>query len=170
MAPLLKKAHALESWQIAGTSLLILLVFSLQAVASFACPSRGSRILAPLRVFCAPTLWPFVDYPMYSRAHYEGDKYTHRRVIGIYSDSSESTLHWTDFDVPFYLFTRIFLRAVDAGDLETIQVFVDRFHRTGRKSMIGLRLEAHPFVFASNELHPRSTRIVKEIRFDGGSE
>lgn len=54
---------------------LIILSLALQALATtrLLCPPRSIAALQPLRVACAPCLWPFTDYPMYSEPHYPGD-------------------------------------------------------------------------------------------------
>jgi hypothetical protein len=54
---------------------LILLTLALQTVAAtrLLCPPRSIAALQPLRVACAPCLWPFTDYPMFSEPHYPGE-------------------------------------------------------------------------------------------------
>jgi hypothetical protein len=63
---------------------LIVLVIGLQAIAGFKllCPPKALGFLAPLRIACPPTLWPFTDYPMYSRAWAAGSSLPRFRVVG----------------------------------------------------------------------------------------
>jgi hypothetical protein len=56
-------------------TILIVISVSLQvmATARLLCPPRSIPSLAWIRVGCAPRLWPFIDYPMFSDPHAHGD-------------------------------------------------------------------------------------------------
>jgi hypothetical protein len=54
---------------------LIVISLALQGLATsrLLCAPSSIDWLAPLRVVCAPALWPFTDYPMFSEPHRRGD-------------------------------------------------------------------------------------------------
>lgn len=52
----------------------------------------------------APYLYPFLDYPMYSRVHQEGEAITQYRVYAVLADSSEALVRPSDLGLSFWLY------------------------------------------------------------------
>lgn len=59
--------------RVVATGLIVASVgLQLLATTRMLCPPRAIPSLARLRIACAPRLWPFVDYPMFSAPHRRG--------------------------------------------------------------------------------------------------
>jgi hypothetical protein len=72
-------------------SVVILLVLGLQTIRAFelSCVRQALPFLPAFQLVCGAGLYPFVSYPMYSRAHYEGETINKYVIVGEFADGSE---------------------------------------------------------------------------------
>ncbi len=59
------------------------------------CPPKGLVPRSWPRIVCPPSLWPFVDYPMFSAPHPKGDTlaWVDARVVSASGDVTSSSAH-----------------------------------------------------------------------------
>jgi hypothetical protein len=149
-----------------AASVVILLCLALQSVAGFRmlCLPRELFPSLPSPRFCAPKLWPFLDYAMYSRPHYAGDSIVTFFLVGVFEDSSEISILPADLNLgPFdYLYTLV--PQLEGGTVETARRYAEVYQRTRGRKLIGLRLESHAMVLSRDGVTRGSSRIVREFR------
>lgn len=148
-------------------SIGILACLGLQAIAGLRilCPPRSLfPSLSWLRV-CAPTLWPFLDYAMYSAPHYAGDAIDQFRVVGRLEDSSEVVIRPEDLHLGPFEFLYALVWRLREGTSETARQYADAYQRTRGRRLVEIRLESHPLVLARDGVRPGPVRIVREFRF-----
>ena len=68
------------------------LAAQLFVISRVSCPPRTLRALQSLRVGCSPCFWPFLDYPMFSDPHYEGETVLRSFVVLTHEDGCEQHL------------------------------------------------------------------------------
>ena len=143
------------------TSLFILTLIVLQAVATF----------GGIHSF----LWPFTNYPMYKRAHFEGES-VHIRylVFGILEDSTEVSILPEDLGLNFWKFEGIkgkgFVRAIRFGDEEGLDIYVQEYEKRGGKKLAGLRVEDQSFILSPKGVKPAPRQILKIVNLKSPRE
>lgn len=145
-------------------SLMVVTVFMLQACVSF-CPWRSSSFFSFFRsLLSPPTLWPFIDYPMYSGAHYEGDAVPRLFVFGTLEDSTEVPIVAADLGLSDWHFRRHFINGLASGNDERIKEFVGLYGNRHTKRLVGLRLENHPVILSRAGLRSGPPEVQKNLR------
>ena len=113
-----------------------------------------------------PRLWPFVDYPMYSKAKYEGNPIHRLRVIGVLDDSTEIQILAEDLGMGHWHFQG-FIRALRRGTPpDEIRWFVDSYHQRTERTLRSLRLENHPLAFSREGVAPAPKVVVATVNVD----
>ena len=117
-------------------SLVIAVALTLQFTATF---DLFPRFLSrPSHVF-----WPFVNYPMYRFAHYEGDVIPRYRVFGRTADDSEVEVTSDDLGLNFRKFQDLVVAALRRGETPSVAKFAEIYRvRVGRR-LVAMRLERH---------------------------
>ena len=107
---------------------------------------------------CAPKLWPFLTYPMYSRAKFDGDTLTDYRVYVLSQDSSSVYISPDELGIGFWRYRSDFVSAIRDNDQEKLGAYVDLISR--------LRDE-RPWAFRLNEVRWRLSRqgFIEEGEF-----
>lgn len=149
------------------TSLIILTFLTLQAVATFRilCPPPALfPSLSPLRILCAPALYPFLDYPLYAPPHYEGDTIDQRLVFGVSEDLTEAPILPEELGLSFFEFEKEFLLALRDGKGDEVNKYVELYQRKHNKKLIGLRLENHPLVLSREGVKPGPKQILENFQ------
>jgi hypothetical protein len=145
----------------------IVACLGLQALAGFRvlCPPRSLVPSLSWLHVCAPRLWPFLDYPMYSAPHRAGDVIDQFRVFGRLDDSSEVPILPADLHLDPFEFMYTFASQLQEATNETAHRYADIYQRTRGRRLVELRLENHPLVLSRDGVRPGPVRIVKEFRF-----
>jgi hypothetical protein len=80
---------------VAGALIAVSLLLQVFATTRVLCPPRSLPALAPLRVACAPRLWPFIDYPMFSEPHARGEElaWVDARIVARDGTCASTTSH-----------------------------------------------------------------------------
>lgn len=156
------KQRQTTTWLISGIILLFLL---LQAGMTFRvfCPPKPLKFLSFLRVGCAPTLWPFVDYPMYSIPHYKGEKISRHFLFGILEDNREVLIQPQDVNLGFWIFEDQFLDPIRRNDQEKIRRAAALYENIKQQNLLGFRMEDRPFVIEREGAIPGKTKTFRMI-------
>lgn len=127
-------------------SLVIVGTISAQAYMALlrmACNSKD------IPVFCDvptdPSLYPFLDYPMYSEAHKEGATVPNYTLVAIFEDGSEKTLTPEDFGLSPYWFNTGLLPAFQAKNALEVSSYLADYTAAGNSPFIAFRFENNLF-------------------------
>jgi hypothetical protein len=91
---------------------IIVTILGLQIVAGFADTGRWG--------------WPFVAYPMYKRAHYEGERFDHDLTVRlVLRDASEHLVTGPDLGLSFWLVEKRVWNPIRNNDQEQLQSFAE---------------------------------------------
>lgn len=145
--------------------IVFFLVFQGLATFRVLCPPENIKSLSFLRVGCPPTLWPFIDYPMYFVPHYEGEKIPQLKVVGTLVDGTNVEIQAEDLHLTFWLY-QDFLQAVDQGDPEVLHNYVELYQNYHGVELASLRLENNPIVISRDGMKSGTPGVVREIDLD----
>lgn len=135
-------------------SLVVVVVLGTQAVAALG--------LTPGPVEKSPFLWPFLDYPMYSTAHYEGEGIPRYRVVGTTADGREMEIDRETLGTDFWIFRNAFLFSFRyPGMRDELPPGVELFETRHGVRLIAVRLENRPLVLT------RDGAVNGELRIEG---
>ena len=122
-----------------------------------------SVVLFPLWQGISRT-WPFLDYPMFAPAHYEGERMPQLVVIGkridtqaAYEDEIEITSR--DLGLGDWAFS-MFIRALLSDDQAAIREFVDTYEKKNSKQLAWLRVDDRGPLFEDGGLHAAEPSVV----------
>jgi hypothetical protein len=160
-------SRVIKKFAFPSISLAVLAILLLQTVASFRilCPPESIRTLAPLRLLCAPSLWPFLDYPMYAEAHYAAERIHRPVILGLLAGSVEVRIVPEDLGLHYWLF-QDFISALRHEDGEQLKKYVDLYESKYDLKLTGLRLENHPLALFREGLRPAPLQVIKIIDLD----
>jgi hypothetical protein len=142
-------------------STIIAVVLALQVVATF---DLFPRLLSrPSRTF-----WPFLDYPMYRRAHYEGDLIERYLVLGRRADGAEVEVTPGDLGLNFWKFRYEVVGALRNGDRPRAAAFADMYRARHGTRLVALRLERHGDTLTRDGLRPAPPEQIAALSFGEG--
>jgi hypothetical protein len=133
-------------------SLVIAVVLSLQLAATF---DLFPRFLSR----STHLFWPFMNYPMYRAAHYEGSVIERYRVFGRAADGSEIEVTPDDLGLNFRKFQDIVVAALRSGDMPSVAAFAEIYRVRMGTRLVAMRLERHGHMLTLDGLQP--TRPVR---------
>lgn len=109
-------------------SVVIVTVLSLQALVGFS--------------YTGVQTWPFMAYPMYRGAHYDGERLRYDfTVYAELDDSSEVVITPEDLGLSWWAFRENVVHALYRNDRAVVQGLIDAHcERTGQR-IVGLRME-----------------------------
>lgn len=123
-------------------SVVIITTLSAQAYTAFLRMACNS-VFIPL--FCSlptdPSLYPFLDYPMYSAIKKEGVTVPLYRLVAIFDDGTEKQLHPEDFGLSLYWFNTRLLPAFQAEQALKIKSYVLAYEKAGNRPFVAIRFE-----------------------------
>lgn len=133
-------------------SLVIAGMLTLQLTASFdLLPRLLSR---PSHIF-----WPFMNYPMYRWAHYEGAVIERYRVFGRTAAGLDIELTPSDFGLNFRKFQDIVIAALRRGDTAGVAPYAEIYRLRSGRRLAAIRVERHGSVLTRDGL--QSARPVQ---------
>jgi hypothetical protein len=91
-----------------------------------------------------PSLYPFLNYPMYRSAKPEGVIVPKFAVIATYPNGTEKQLTAEDFALSDYWFTRGIIYSLDKKDDAKTQEFIRDYEQSGKPPFTSLRLDVTP--------------------------
>jgi len=140
-----------------AASIVIAVTLVLQGLASFT--------LTPGPIEDPPFMWPFLDYPMYSRPWYAGDPIERRVVIGILGDSSEVLIEPEDMGVTFWQFNNFLNPAIVRGNPAQADPYRSVYEARSGQRLLGFRLEDHPLIITHDGLVDGSPTVLGTLSF-----
>lgn len=120
----------------------------------------------PGPVEAAPFLWPFLDYPMYSGAHFEGDEIDRALVLGVRADSTRLPIEPADLGLGLFPYRRGPVRALRRGNLEAARLYRDIYAERHGVDLIGFELKYRPIVVTRSGYQSAPERIVASLYFE----
>ena len=150
-----------EKFNFAFISFVILSIIILQAAASLGIVSK---------FFYNDRLWPILDYPMYSSAHYQGDSIDQYFLYGLLEDGSELPIPKEDLGLNFWKFLRGPVYAIIQDDVKLLNKYVKLYEDLHNQRLIGLRLENQPLILTKQGINPIPAQIVKTIQLGGAKK
>lgn len=122
-----------------AVSAVILAVLGFQAVATVG--------LTPGPIEKSPFLWPFLDYPMYTQPHYEGDAVPRYSVIGVTDDGREVEITPESLGTDFWIYRNAFLFSFKyRSKRHELESGVQLFERRHGVSLLEVKLDNWPIV------------------------
>jgi hypothetical protein len=118
----------------------------LQVAAGFklTCPPKVLPALEPLRVACAPELWPFLEYNMYNGARQAGEVHHAYDLIAETRDGGEQLLTHEAVGVSYYdLRGRAIKWLLADATAKTTLVLAEFLSQ--HPDIVALRIEAQPY-------------------------
>lgn len=150
-------------------STLIFGVIFLQFSVAFLrfCPEGRSSF--PLRSLCPnlpddPAFYPFLDYPMYAGARYEGVKVNQHFLVGVLKDGKEVPITHKDLRISRYNLIRKIIPEIEEKNLKIIREYVKIYEQNSHKNLVELRLENHPLVITRKGVNPGETEVILDLR------
>jgi len=123
-------------WLVTG---VVLAVLAVQGIAAFG--------LTPGPVEKAPFLWPFLDYPMYSTPHYEGDGIPRYEVSAVTADGREMEITPETLGSDFWIFRNAFLFSFFyPGMRDELEPGVELLEQQHDVTILEVRLENRPLL------------------------
>jgi hypothetical protein len=149
------------------TSLIIATVLTLQASVTFRAWLRSLSLPPSLTsMLSPPTLWPFVDYPMYSRPHYEGEPIAQFRISGTLEDGTEVWIKPGDVGLDAWHFSIHFVRGLGSNDAARVKDLVRLYQARHNRRLVGLRLENHPLILSRDGIRPGPPEVRQNLSFE----
>lgn len=139
-------------------SLFIAACLVIQAVVSFG-KSPGPFEYSPYQ-------WPFIDYPMYSSAYYEGDEVSRLLLIGILPDSTKIEIVGEDLGLSFFPYLRGPIWAVLYNRPSAASLFRDIYAERHGVEVVGFEVLDQPVVITREGYHPGPPKTVASMRFE----
>lgn len=148
-------------------SLFITACLVIQAVVS------SGKSLGPFEH--SPYQWPFIDYPMYSLAHYEGDEVSRLVLIGIRADSTKIAIEPEDLGLTFFPYLRGPVWAVRNSKRSAAILYRDIFADRNGVEVVRFEVLDRPVVITRDGYLPGPPKTVASLSFeksaaDNGSE
>ena len=150
-------------------SLFIILFTGLQAFTSFRVYTYIPLVFPPasqlnLEKVSSPQLWPFLTYPMYRNAHYEGDEIVEYEAYAIFKDSTEVNVLPKDVNIGFWRFRWDFVPAIRKNNRSRIKDYVSLIKERYKRKPVGLRLEVHPWIVQKKGAVEASPEVLAKVR------
>ena len=128
-------------------SFVISVILTLQLAASF---DLFPRFLSRPSHF----LWPVMNYPMYSSAHYEGAVIARYRVFGRTADGSEVQVTADDLGLNFRKFQDLTIAPLRDRDVRRAAAFAEIYRVRMGTRLVAMRLERDGYVLTRDGLQP----------------
>jgi hypothetical protein len=146
-----------------AASLAILSILSLQAFTAI-----FHRVCSrPIPILCSlakdPGLYPFLNYPMYNKAHAEGatvDQYT---LKAIFADGTQKQLSEENFSLSLYQFNTGVLKAIQNDDRPKIQQYIAAYNQANPQPFVTLQLETTPLVITREGVTEGKSKVINSI-------
>jgi len=161
-----KSVSSTTSRYFASTAILLTVLIQTHA----AITRMGCKVIS-VPVICSfpddPRSYPFLNYPMYSQTHYEGDIIYQYPLTVTFEDSSQGELTATDLQITDYEFNRKLLPAIAKQDYSNVGEYIRKYEQQHKKVM-SIRLEESPkFMITKNgleEFYSNERKVVSDMQ------
>lgn len=112
-------------------------------------------------------LWPFVTYPMYREAHYEGDTIDRFLVFVLLEDSTKVQISPKEMGLGYWLFQENVIVPIMRRDKDKIDNFME-IYKTKHPNFkpINLILENHGWKLTKKGYESDDIKIIKNIKLN----
>ncbi|MGL5133891.1 MAG: hypothetical protein ACRC78_15300, partial [Planktothrix sp.] len=137
MLQTLSKKEYRSRLKILISTLIFGVIFLQFSVAFFGiCPEKSSSF--SLKSLCPrlpkdPAFYPFLNYPMYARARYEGIKVRQHLLFGVLEDGTEIPITDQELQISRYLFIEEILPKVVEKDLPFLKEYIKIYEQKYQK-------------------------------------
>lgn len=136
-------------------SAVIVTVLFLQTIAGF------GLLFGPFER--PPYLYPFLDYPMYTRIVYEGEAVHRYALRGIRSDSSMVAVVHEDLGLDFWLFLRGPVQAALDDDPEGLKPYARLYEERQGERLLAFQLIDAPVLIFADSLPEAEPRVLNTV-------
>ena len=142
---------------------IIVGILALQTAVSFCC--HDSHAFVPLaKPICPPSLWPFLDYPMYSDSHHEGDSIMQYHLVGVLEDFTKVQIGPDDLDMGFWRFRKNVVFELLRNQDERVNSVVELYQLKYKKRLREIYLENHPLILRRDGLVPGKPEVLRSFQ------
>lgn len=143
-----------DLWARLLVSFLIALVLLVQTVAGFRIVDGWSAL---------HRLWPFLHYPMYSRAYAESDAVERRVLVGVLADGTDRAIRPGDLGLLSFWFLHGPVAAVQRGDITAVRHYIRRLEARTGQPLVAVRVEVHPLIVDRRGYRPGMVRVEAQL-------
>ena len=112
--------------------------------------------------------WPFIDYPMYAKPHYEGDRVKVSDPLVVrFADGSESEVDAASLGLNFWHLMNL-TRDLKEGDPNAAERLI-RAHPRGAE-IVEARIYEYPIQVTRNGAAPLEEKLLMSIRLGGTAD
>jgi hypothetical protein len=112
---------------------------------------------------CDPQLWPFLDYPLYSAAHYAGEELPQFRLYGVLGNSSTIELTQADFLLDSSFSFQNLILAVLEKKMADVLDYARIYNSTHDTPVVALRLQNQPIILTSDGFVPSGRDVTESF-------
>ena len=115
--------------------------------------------------------WPFVNYPMYSAPHHQGEAINRYVLVGRFDDGTTAVIHPNELGLSFWEWLDGPVRAIrhqafDGSDRKQLEALRQLYQGRYGRRLAGLRLENHALLLERQGAIPQPPRVLNEMTFD----
>lgn len=126
-----------------NTIIVGFLVLQFATCFKLVCPPKVFEALAPLRVACPPTLYPFLDYNMYNAARHAGEVFHDYRLLAEHGDGRTTALSVDEVGTTRWRLRGVAIDPLLDGDLRDAEITLHHWLRD-HPDTVALRLMRTP--------------------------
>lgn len=127
-------------------------------------PAFSSRNLCPA-LPADPTFFPFLDYPMYATARYEGVQIDEKFLYGFLESGTKVPITDEELEISRYQFLNKVIPRVQEKNDKAIEYYVGIYEKKYHKKLVKLQVENHPRVITRNGIKPGEKQVIFELSF-----
>jgi hypothetical protein len=110
-----------------------------------------------------PSLYPFLNYPMYRSAKPEGVTVPKFALIATYANGTEKQLTAKDFDLSDYWFNKGIIFSLSKKENSKVYEFIEAYERSGNQPFDSLRLDVTPLAIERQGVVQGKPHTVNQI-------
>jgi hypothetical protein len=121
----------------------------------------------PIPILCnlpkEPGLYPFLNYPMYNKAHPEGVSVSQFTLTAIFADGTQKQLTEEDFALSLYQFNTGLLKSLQNDDRPKIQQYIKAYNQSNSQPFVTLQLESTPLTITQEGVIEGTNKVINRI-------
>jgi hypothetical protein len=129
-------------------SIILIIITSCIALQTYAgivkLACSGVELLYVCNIPEDPSLYPFLNYPMYRSAKPEGVIVPKFALIATYANGTEKQLTAKDFNLSDYWFNKGIIHSLNEKENSKVYEFIEAYERSGNQPFASLRLDVTP--------------------------
>jgi hypothetical protein len=107
--------------------------------------------------------WPFLNYPMYRKPHYQGENISTYRLVGILRDASEIPILPEDLHLNFWKFKTGPVAAIRLNEAALLRRYMGGY-QARHPDLTAVRLEDHPKELTERGVVDAPAKMVGTMR------